>query len=80
MVTMAVPFMAKKTPQGFCTYVSVKIDDEIQPLARAAAALAGISTQELISDAVNEFASRMLKRDPMKRRTPEPKQKRKPRE
>jgi hypothetical protein len=80
VVTVAVPFMAKKTPQEFCEYVSVKMDEAVHPIARAAAALAGISTQELISNAVNEVASRLLKRDPVKRLPPRPKEKRKPRE
>ena len=73
MVT-AGTLMAKSKPQPenrTCEYASVKIDDQILPLARAAAALSGdISTQEFISDAVNEVASRILGRQPINRRPP----------
>lgn len=78
MPTLAEP-MAKKPdkaegppPGGYCTYASSKVDDEVYPLARAAAALRGQTTQEFISDVVNEAASKLLKREPVKRRPPEP--------
>jgi len=66
--------MAKKPdkPSPWCTYASSKVDDEVYPLARAAAALLGQTTQEFISDVVNEAASKLLKREPIKRRPPEP--------
>lgn len=63
--------MPKKTE--YATYVSTKIDDEVHPLARAAAALQSISVQEFISNAVNEAAAKVLSRPPVKRRPPEPK-------
>lgn len=74
MPALAEPMPPKKQPVGgYCTYASTKVDDEVYPLARAAAALQGQSTQELISDAVNEWAAKILKREPVKRRPPEPK-------
>lgn len=58
-------------PEQPCTYASVKIDDEVLPLARAAAALSGnVATQEFISDAVNKAAAEVLGRKPIKRRSP----------
>lgn len=72
MFTLAPAPMTKKSETQFCTYASVKIDDEINPLVRAAAALVGKSTQEFLSDVANEAAARVLKRDPIKRRPPEP--------
>ena len=48
----------------------VKIDAAILPLARAAAALSGnITTQEYISNALNEEASKALGRPPLNRRS-----------
>jgi hypothetical protein len=74
------PKMAKKHPTEFCTYVGTKIDDEVYPLARAAAALSGnVTVQEFISTVVNDAAAKVLNRDPIKRRPPEPKGGRKPR-
>lgn len=70
MVTLALP-MQKKSE--FAEYDSVKLDDEVHPLARAAAALQGKTTQELISDAVNDYAAKVLDRKPIKRRPPKPK-------
>lgn len=71
--TQEPPPMAKKPKAGYCVYTSTRIDDDILPLARAAAALSGdITTQEFISDAVNEVASRILNRPPIKRKPPAP--------
>lgn len=57
-----------------CTYVNTRIDDEVLPLARAAAALSGdVTVQEFISEAVNQAAARVLNRKPVKRRPPPPK-------
>lgn len=72
-MTTLVPPMPKNTQ--YCEYDSVKLDDEVHPLAKAAAALEEISTQELISDAVNLYASKILGRPPIKRRPPKPKKK-----
>lgn len=73
VVTAAAPMPKKPTDPGFCTYASVKVDDEVLPLIRAAAALSGDrSTQEFISDVCNEAASRILRREAIKRRPPPP--------
>jgi hypothetical protein len=67
--------MAKKpkSTDGFCTYASIKVDDEILPLCRAAAAFNGnVATQEFISDILNEHVSKALGRTPIKRRKPKP--------
>lgn len=64
----------KESP--YCTYQTTKIDDRVMPLAIAAAALGEsgpITTQEFISNAVNEVASRLLGRKPIVRRKPPPK-------
>jgi uncharacterized protein (DUF1778 family) len=75
-VSTLAPPMPKKTE--YVAYVSTKIDDEVHPLARAAAALQGVSVQEFISDAVNEAAAKILNRQPVKRRPVEPKGKGRP--
>ena len=68
--------MPKKPSADFCTYASVKLDDRVLPLARAAAALSGdVSTQEFISDVVNLAASRVLGREPIPRRPAPPRPK-----
>jgi hypothetical protein len=73
MVELMPPKKPTETAPNYCTYASSKVDDEVYPLARAAAALRGQSTQEFISDAVNELAAKVLSRQPIKRRAPEPK-------
>ena len=76
MFTALVPRMSKKPEPAFCTYASVKLDDEVLPLVRAAAALSGdVTVQEFLSDVANEAASRVLKREPLKRRPVPPKPK-----
>lgn len=67
------PPMAKSKPTDHCTYVGTKIDDQVLPLARAAAALSGKDAQDFISDVLNEAASKILNRPPIKRRPPKPK-------
>lgn len=66
------PNMAK-TPAKFCTYAGVKLDDEVHPLAHAAAVLSGKALQDWLSDVANAAAAQVLKREPIKRRPPEPK-------
>ena len=73
MLTLAVPNMAKASEKQWCEYVGTKIDNQVHPLARAAAALVGKHVQDFISDAVNDAAAKVLKREPIKRRPPEPK-------
>jgi len=76
VLTAVLPNMAKKnqkTAPIYCEYAGTRIDSELLPLARAAAALSDdVSTQEFISDAVNEVAARVLGREPIKRRPPPP--------
>lgn len=68
MTTLAAPTMTRKASE-VCTYASIRIDDQILPLARAAAALSGdVTVQEFVSDAVNEVASRLLNRPLVARR------------
>ena len=57
-----------------CTYVSVKIDDQILPLAKAAAALDGQSVQDWLSDLANAAASKRLRQKPIERRQPKSKE------
>jgi hypothetical protein len=74
VTTLMAPSMAEDTPKEFCEYVGTKIDTEVYPLARAAAALSGnVTVQEFISDAVNAAAAKVLNRKPIKRRPPKPK-------
>ena len=73
MPTLLEPRMPKSKPEESCTYVGTKIDDEVLPLARAAAALTEVDAQDFISDVVNEAASKVLNRAPIKRRPPKPK-------
>lgn len=56
--------------QSFCRYSPVKLDADILPLAKAAAALAGKTVQEWLSDVANESASGALSRKPVKRLPP----------
>ena len=66
---MVATIMAKKeTEQPHCTYASVKIDDKILPIAKAASSLQGKSVQEWLSDLANQAASKFLGRDPIIRR------------
>jgi uncharacterized protein (DUF1778 family) len=66
--------MERPMAKAVCTYVNTRIDDEVLPLARAAAALSGdVTVQEFISDAVNQVASRILARKPIARRPAPPK-------
>lgn len=68
----AVATMPKQheTPEAFCTYISVKIDTDILPLAKAAAALRKQSVQDFLSDIANEEAAKVLERNPIKRKPP----------
>lgn len=73
MAPVATKHMPKKSTD-VCTYASIRIDDEVLPIVRAAAALSGdITIQEFLSDIANEAASRVVKREPIKRRPAPPK-------
>lgn len=54
-------------------YTGTKIDAEVLRLMRAACALQGVRMQDWLSDLVNEKASDMLGRKPIKRKPPKPK-------
>lgn len=70
---MAALLMSKK-PDALCTYATIRIDDQVLPLARAAAALSNdMTVQDFVSDAVNEAASRILNRPAIRRRPTPPK-------
>jgi len=50
------------------TYSPCKIDSQVLPLAKAAAALALMPVQEWLSNIVNEAAAKQLGMKPIKRR------------
>lgn len=52
----------------FCTYVSVKIDQDVLRLAKAASSLDGKTVQDWLSDLANSAASERLKAKPIKRK------------
>ena len=56
----------------FCTYSPTKIDSQVLPLVKAAAALMQQNAQEWLSNVANEAASKQLARTPIKRRPPKP--------
>jgi hypothetical protein len=71
---MPKPTPSDPPPGGFCTYASVKLDDEVLPFVRAAAALSGdVTTQEWLSDVALTAAAKLLNRKPIKRRPAPPK-------
>jgi uncharacterized protein (DUF1778 family) len=70
---VATPMADTADPGPPCTYVSMKVDDQVLPLVKAAAALAGQSVQDYASDILNQAASQALGRKPVKRRTPKDK-------
>lgn len=61
-----------KTEPEYCTYATVKVDDEVLPVARAAANLAGQRIQEWLSDLINAASAKALSRRPINRRPPKP--------
>lgn len=52
----------------YVSYATIKIDDEVLPAVKAAAALSGQTVQEWLSDLANETAAKFLNRKPVKRR------------
>ena len=52
----------------FCSFVSVKIDSDILPLAKAAASLERLSVQDWLSDIANSAAAKRLGQNPVKRK------------
>lgn len=64
--------MVATMSQEFCTYVSIKIDDKVLPIVKAAAALDNQPVQEWISDQLNQLAASRANQKPVKRRQPKP--------
>lgn len=60
--------MTKEKSEELSTYISVKIDDQVYPIVKAAASLAGLQVQDYLSDIANDIASRAIGRQPIKRR------------
>ena len=54
--------MTKPQPEeeNYCTYTSVKIDDEVARRVRGAAGVAGESVQDWVSDVLNDAAAKIL--------------------
>ena len=57
----------------YVSYSPCKIDSQVLPLAKAAAALKSIHVQEWLSNIVNEAAAKELGMKPIKRRAVRPK-------
>lgn len=70
--------MAKPEPD-YCTYAVVKLDDQIVPLAKAAASIVGKKFQDWLSDLANEAAAKVLRLKPIVRRKPKPREPKPPR-
>jgi len=74
MYSLAAPPMSETAKTEFCSYTGTKIDDQVLPWARAAAAWSGdVTVQEFISDAVLKAAAAALGKKPFKRRPAPPK-------
>lgn len=71
MASAVMDDMAKQTSE-FRTYISMKLDRDVIPLAGAASKLAGQALQDWASDVLNEAASKVLGRKPIKRKPPKP--------
>jgi len=70
--------MSEKKKVDYAAYGTVKIDVELIPLIRAAAALSGKNIQEWASDHLNRLAAEVLERNPIKRKPAPPHPKRNP--
>lgn len=62
-------------PEETCRYVSIKIDEDILSIAKAAAALERVPLQEWVSNMLNIVASQRLGQKVVKRK-PAPEKKR----
>lgn len=69
-MTVATMKKQPKRSNSSCTYVSVKLDDQVLPLVKAAAALAHQTVQDWLSDLANAAASEQVGRNPITRREP----------
>lgn len=78
-ITMTKP-ASENAPSGqpHCTYTSLKVDDELMPEIKAAAAFDRLSVQELVSNILNDYTAKRFKHAKINRRPPPPRDKRKP--
>lgn len=68
MSLVASAVMSEEKQENFCTYTSVKIDDEVLRRVKAAAGLDGKSVQDWLSDVANVAASKSLGKKALTRR------------
>lgn len=66
--------MTKKAEEttDYCTYGTVKVDEEVMYLVRQAAPKMRKSVQEYVSDLLNQAAAADLGAKPVKRKLPKP--------
>lgn len=64
--------MPEKKQSEYCRYTTVKVDVEVMPFVKSAAALAGKSVQEFVSDLLNEATPKASGHKPVKRKQPPP--------
>ena len=79
MSTVALVMSESPERKKYRRYTTVKIDADLIPVARIAAAHAEKKLQDWLSDLVNEHASKIAGRDPVKRKPAPPGKKRGPR-
>lgn len=78
-MSLVVSRMAESSEsQKFCRYTTVKIDSDLLPVLRIAAAMSEQKIQDYLSDLVNENASKKANRKPIKRKLPPPPKQRGP--
>ncbi len=65
--------MSKEKKPVFCEYVSTKIDSDVLPSAKAAAAIAKQSVMDWLSDVANAAAAEQLGHEPIERKPNRPK-------
>lgn len=64
-----------ETEKNYCTYTSLKVDDQLMPEIKAAAAFDSLSVQELVSNILNEYIAKRFKHPKINRRSPPPRKK-----
>lgn len=65
---VAIRNMSQKPPVEWCRYSACKLDSQVLPVAKAAAALREQDVQEWLSDIANRESAKELNRKPIKRR------------
>lgn len=71
MLSQVAP-MAEKTDAEFCSYRSLKVDDEVLRLLKLYTVTEGGLMQDIASDILNEVISKRLGRKPINRKPPPP--------